>query len=455
MKNFSDFNLKDDVYKFIELNGFVSPTKIQEAVIFEALKGKGIVAISDTGTGKTHAFLIPIFNMIDTNINEVQAVITAPKRELALQIYNRAKLFNEVNSELRIRLVTGGIEKDKMVDSFKVQPHIVIGTPGRIKDMFLNENVLRVDKARIFVVDEADMTLEYGFLDTIDAICSRMGEDLQMMAFSATIPQGLKPFLKKYMENPQTIQIKEDKVFNPRIKHILIPCKHKSYSEKLIEILDGFMPYVCLIFANTREMATQIAQDLRNNDQRVVEIHGGLQARQRKQAMKQLANLDCSYVVCTDIAARGIDIEGITHVVSCGLPNDLEFYTHRSGRTGRAGKDGTCFLLYREEDDAAIRTLMKEGFKFEHQDIKDGKWRNLKPYGQTYRRKNDLREKEIAKTLYRKNEKVKPGYKKKRKMAVEKIKQQERRDHIRKQIKEQRKEYFKKRQIEKNKMKAK
>ena len=252
MKNFSDFNLKDDVYKFIELNGFVSPTKIQEAVIFEALKGKGIVAISDTGTGKTHAFLIPIFNMIDTNINEVQAVITAPTRELALQIYNRAKLFNEVNSELRIRLVTGGIEKDKMVDSFKVQPHIVIGTPGRIKDMFLNENVLRVDKARIFVVDEADMTLEYGFLDTIDAICSRMGEDLQMMAFSATIPQGLKPFLKKYMENPQTIQIKEDKVFNPRIKHILIPCKHKSYSEKLIEILDGFMPYVCLIFANTR-----------------------------------------------------------------------------------------------------------------------------------------------------------------------------------------------------------
>ena len=109
MKNFSDFNLKDDVYKFIELNGFVSPTKIQEAVIFEALKGKGIVAISDTGTGKTHAFLIPIFNMIDTNINEVQAVITAPTRELALQIYNRAKLFNEVNSELRIRLVTGGI----------------------------------------------------------------------------------------------------------------------------------------------------------------------------------------------------------------------------------------------------------------------------------------------------------------------------------------------------------
>lgn len=455
MKTFQDFNLNADVLEFIKANDFEHPTKIQEAVISEVLKKKSVIAISDTGTGKTHAFLIPLFNMIDPTVDEVQAVITAPTRELALQIYNRAKLMQKVNPAFNIRLITGGIVKEKMSESLKKQPQMVIGTPGRIKDLFLQESILRVDKAKIFVVDEADMTLEFGFLDDVDAICSRMGHDLQMLAFSATIPQALRPFLKKYMANPQTVQIKEDKKFNPRIEHVLIPCKHKSYAEKVLDILPGFMPYVCLIFANTREEAANIAQTLRNNKQKVVEIHGGLQARERKQAMRQLANLEESYVVATDIAARGIDIEGITHVISCGLPNELDFYIHRAGRTGRAGKDGTCFLLYHEDDDHNIKLLAKNGIKFVHRDCKDGKWRNLKPYGSKPFRANDQHEKEIAMKLRRKNKKVKPGYKKKRKMEIEKIKRQERRDYIRAQIKAQRKEMFKKRQIEKNQMKQK
>ncbi|MCI5773857.1 MAG: DEAD/DEAH box helicase, partial [Erysipelotrichaceae bacterium] len=237
MKTFQDFNLNADVLNFIHENNFEHPTKIQEAVINEVLKHKSVIAISDTGTGKTHAFLIPLFNMIDPSIDEVQAVITAPTRELALQIYNRAKMMQQVNPAFNIRLITGGIEKDKMSDSLKKQPHMVIGTPGRIKDLFLQESILRVDKAKIFVVDEADMTLEFGFLDDVDAICSRMGHDLQMLAFSATIPQALRPFLKKYMANPQTIQIKDDNKFNPRIEHVLVPCKHKSYAEKILDIL--------------------------------------------------------------------------------------------------------------------------------------------------------------------------------------------------------------------------
>ena len=455
MKTFQDFNLKPDVLAFIKANNFEHPTKVQDAIINEVLKNKSVVAISDTGTGKTHAFLIPLFNMIDPNIDQVQAVITAPTRELALQIYEKAKVMKTVNPAYNIRLITGGMEKDKMSESLKKQPQMVIGTPGRIKDLFLQESVLRVDKARIFVIDEADMTLEFGFLDDVDAICSRMGQNLQMLAFSATIPQALRPFLKKYMANPQTIQIKSDNKFNPRIEHVLIPCKHKSYGEKILDILPGFMPYVCLIFANTREEAAQIAQTLRNNKQKIVEIHGGLQARERKQAMRELINLEKSYVVATDIAARGIDIEGITHVISCGLPNDLDFYIHRAGRTGRAGKEGTCFLLYHENDDRNIKLLAKNGIKFVHRDCKNGKWRDLKAYGSKPFRQNDLYEKEIAKKLHRKNEKVKPGYKKKRKMEIEKIKRQERRDYIRSKIKEQRKEMFKKRQIEKNHMKQK
>ncbi|MEG0076316.1 DEAD/DEAH box helicase [Anaerorhabdus sp.] len=443
MKTYQDFNFNEKTKEFIRLNRFVEPTPIQNAVIPMATKGKDIIAISDTGTGKTHAFLIPLMEKVDTTQQVVQAVITAPTRELAMQIFKNAKLMMEADPSLRIKLVTGGMERSKMAESFKHQPHIVIGTPGRIKDLFLEQSVLRVDTASIYVVDEADMTLEYGFLDDVDAICGRMGDKLQMMAFSATIPMALKPFLKKYMNAPQTIHIKEEHNSNPKIEHVLVPCKHKEYGEALLELLPGFMPYVCLIFANTRDEAGEVAALLRKSGKTIVEIHGGLQARQRKQAMKQLGSLDHTYIVATDIASRGIDIEGITHVVSLGFPSELDFYIHRSGRTGRAGKDGVCFALYKESDEKAIRALKEKGIHFEHRLFKNGSWQQLKPHGQKMITKNDEREKEIAKTLKRKNEKVKPGYKKKKAEMIQKIKQKERRDHIRQDIKEQRKERYK------------
>ncbi|MCF0109480.1 MAG: DEAD/DEAH box helicase [Erysipelotrichaceae bacterium] len=454
MQKFSDFNLKDKTNKFIEANHFEEPTPIQGAVIPAVLKGKDIVAVSDTGTGKTHSFLIPLMEMIDTTSPDVFAVITAPTRELATQIYKCAKVMQEADPDIRVRLITGGIEKDRMSEGLKVQPHIVIGTPGRIKDLFLNESVLRVDKAKVYVVDEADMTLEYGFLEDVDAICSRM-KDLQMMAFSATIPEGLKPFLKKYMDHPETIEMKTESQFNPKIDHVLIPCRHKSYAETILDIMPGFMPYVCLIFANTRDEAGKVAEDLRKNDIRVVEIHGGLQARERKQALKQLESLDHTYIVATDIASRGLDIEGITHVISCGFPSELEFYIHRSGRTGRAGKEGTCFALYHDEDDKAIKTLKERGIHFRHATFRNGEWKELKPYGQKMVRKNDEVEKEIARTLHRKNEKVKPGYKKKRNAEIQRIKQKQKRDEIRQEVKAQRKEMFRKAQAEKSRLKGK
>lgn len=443
MKTYKDFILSEKTKQFIALNGFVEPTPIQHAVLPMALKGKDILAVSDTGTGKTHAFLIPLMEKVDSSQQIVQAVITAPTRELAMQIHRNAKLMCEVDPKLRIKLVTGGIDRMKMADSIKQQPHIVIGTPGRIKDLFLEQSVLRVDTASIYVVDEADMTLEYGFLDDVDAICGRMSSKLQMMAFSATIPEALKPFLKKYMNAPQVIQMKGEHSSNPKIEHVLIPCKHKSYGDTLLSILPGFMPYVCLIIANTREEAGEVATQLRKSGKTIVEIHGGLQARQRKQAMKQLENLEQSYVVATDIAARGLDIEGITHVVSLGFPSELDFYIHRAGRTGRAGKEGTCFALYKESDEKAIRLIKDRGIHFEHRNFKNGSWQELKPQGQKTVARNDLREKEIAKVLTRKNEKVKPGYKKKKAAMVQKIKQKERRDKIKDDIKSQRKERYK------------
>ena len=309
--------LSQRMQKLMALEGFQRLTPIQQQVI--PLQGKDIIGISNTGTGKTHAFLLPILEQIEVSKEKVQAGITAPTRELAVQLYQRSLRMSEVLEGLRIRLIAGGMEKSRMSEQLRHQPHIVIGTPGRILDMFLNEQTLRCDTARILVVDEADMTLEFGFLEDVDKIASRMGSDLQMMSFSATIPAGLKPFLRKYMREPLTIQVESSAQFHPDIRHVLVPCKHLEYTDKLIEILPGINPYVCLIFANTRTIAAQAAERMREAGYGVIELHGDLNARERMKALRELQSQKKSYVVATDIAARGIDIEGITHVISLGL----------------------------------------------------------------------------------------------------------------------------------------
>lgn len=449
MNKFSDYNFKEQTKKFIELNKFVTPTQIQRDVIPHALKGKDIIGISATGTGKTHSFLIPILERINVDEDKVQAVISAPTRELALQLYTRALDMCKACKQLRIKLITGGVDKQRMSEQLKVQPHIIIGTPGRMKDMFLSEGTLRLDTASIFVVDEADMTLEFGFLEDIDAMCSRMRSDLQMMSFSATIPEGLKPFLKKYMTNPITVTVDEDKMFKPQIEHILVPCKHLTYEEELLEVLKGFTPYVCLIFANTRSECSTVANLLRENGYGVLELHGDLTSRARKSAMKSLSNLKESYVVASDVAARGIDIEGVSHVISLGFPQELDFYIHRSGRTGRAGRDGICYALYKKEDENVIRQLQVKGIGFKHKDIKNGIWRDLTPVFERKRKKDDPLEKEISKMVNSKKKKVKPGYKKRRKEEIDKLKRKAKRQMIQTEIKAQAKERAKERQRKK------
>lgn len=456
MKKFTDFNLKETTLKFIDKNGFKEPTPIQEQVIPPVLKKKDMIGISKTGTGKTHAYLIPIMEMIDSTENHPFAVITAPTRELAVQIYEKAMLLQEVNPDIRIQLYVGG--KDRLKDIKQLeskQPHIVIGTPGRIKDLFLTEGALRIDEADMLIVDEADMTLEYGFLEDIDAFAGRMKDNLQMLAFSATIPDQLKPFLKKYMHHPLTIKIEDQERFNPDIKHILVPCYHHTYSEVIKSMLPAFQPYVCLIFANTREMAEEISADLRAKGIKVTEIHGNLESRQRKKALKELQNSVNTYVVATDLAARGLDVDTVTHVISCGFPSELEFYIHRAGRTGRSGSTGTCYALYTEKDDQAIRSLMKQGIHFEHERVRAGKWQTLRPYGKKHPEKDSETKTAIAKMMTKKNTKVKPGYKKKRQRAIDDLERKKRREFIRSKIKEEKKARYKERQKELNQAKKK
>ena len=446
MRKFDTLAFKDSTLRFIENMKFIETTPIQEAVIPYILKGKDIIGISETGTGKTHAFLIPIMEKINTKDKKTQAVIIAPTRELAMQTFQFAKEMKNVDQDLNLYLAVGGKGKEEFDTSNP--PHLVIGTPGRLKDLFLNEQILRLDQANLVVLDETDMIFELDFLQDVDEIISKIPK-VQLLAFSATIPQTLKLFLKKYMTNPKTIQIENHETIKSLVKNILVPAKHLKYEEKLHQILPGFQPYVCLIFANTREDAEHTANYLRSKQYKILELHGNLTARQRKNALKTLKSHEYTYIVATDVAARGLDIEGVTHVVSLGFPSDLNFFIHRSGRTGRNKRNGICYAIYKDSDQLSIKKLQDKGVSFQHSNFTNNHWVELKPIFQKRIKKDAELEKEISLSLKRKNEKVKPNYKKKRNQQVEKIKQKKKRELIRSEIKSSQKQRAKTKQLKK------
>lgn len=423
------------IQEIMDLEKFKKLTPIQEEVLNLKNKSQDVIGISSTGSGKSHAFFFPIFDQIDETLDEVQAVISCPTRELAFQLYERAKKIAD-HFGVRVKLVTGGIQKKSTISQ---QPHIVIGTPGRMKDLFVNDNTLRLDTTKIFIVDEADMTLEFGFLEDIDAILSKMDKKVQCMIFSATIPEALQPFLKKYLSNPKIIEIDKNEDFQSDVDHYLVDCKHKNYGQKLLDVLPCINPYVCLIFANTTDDAHDIANTLRENGYDLVELHSGLESRERKQAIRLIQTQKKSYIVASDIASRGIDLEGITHVISCGFPKDLKFYVHRAGRTGRASRDGNCIALYKESDAKSIESLEKQGIHFLYKEVKNKEFVDVKSKIRKPSQKEDPLGSEIGK-ITKKKTKVKPNYKKKQQREIDNLRRRKRREMIRSDIKRQQKE---------------
>lgn len=430
------------IEEMMKVEGFKTLTPIQEAVIHRKDKQRDLIGISTTGSGKSHAFFMPIFEAIDASIDEVQAVISVPTRELAWQLYESCKKLAD-HFDVRIRLVTGGMEKKEG----GLVPHIVIGTPGRMKDLFLDDQTLLLNTAKIMVIDEADMTMEFGFLEDVDMILSHMSQDITVMVFSATIPEMLQPFLKKYLNNPELIRISSNEEFAADIEHYLIPLKHKTMSERVLDVLSVIHPYVCLIFANSNQEAATLAHDMRQTGYDLVELHGDLEARERSRAIRQIQSQKKSYIVASDIASRGIDLEGITHVISCGFPKDLKFYEHRSGRTGRAGRDGLAIAIASPKDQQAVVTLRKRGIDFKEMDIKDGHFVEVKD-----RTKRNAPNKkvemnaELGKVVHKKAKKVKPNYKKKRAQELENVKRRAKRAMIRKEIQQQKRERAKAKQ---------
>ena len=419
---FTEFKLKNYIQDALTDIHFVTATEVQEKLIPVVLSGRDLVGESKTGSGKTHTFLIPIFQKLDEEQDYVQAVITAPSRELATQIYQAAKQIAE-HSETEIRVVNyvGGTDKNRQIDKLQTsQPHIVIGTPGRIYDL-VKSGDLAIHKASTFVVDEADMTLDMGFLETVDKIASSLPKQLQFMVFSATIPQKLQPFLKKYLSNPVMEKIKTQTVIADTIENWLVSTKGRDKNAQILQMTKTMQPYLAMIFVNTKERADDLHHYLLSNSLKVAKIHGDVPPRERKRIMNQVKNLDYEYIVATDLAARGIDIEGVSHVINDAIPQDLSFFVHRVGRTGRNGLSGIAITLYQPSDDADIRELEKMNIKFQPKEIKDGEFQDTYDRDRRVNREksNKKLDLEMIGLVKKKKKKIKPGYKKKIKWAVD------------------------------------
>jgi ATP-dependent RNA helicase CshB len=427
---FKNYNFKKFLINAVEEFGFTQPTEIQEKIIPIVLKGESAIGQSQTGTGKTLAYGLPILQKIDPSKQEVQAVITAPTRELANQIYQQILKVTEhadQDEAIMTRCYIGGTDKARTIEKLKVQPHIVVGTPSRINDL-VKEQALFVHTAKMLVVDEADLMLDMGFIVDVDKVAAKMPENLEMYVFSATIPEKLKPFLKKYMENPKYIHIEPKQVSASNLTHVLLPTRHRNKVVLTFEALKHYNPYLAIVFTNTKKKADEVADALLVKGLKVGRIHGDLSPRDRKKMMKQIQNLEFQYIVATDLAARGIDIEGVSHIINFELPPDLDFYIHRVGRTARAGFSGTALTIYETSDEDALNRLEKMGIEFKSIDIQKGEWVELDD-----RNKRKKREKTVdkidekARSMVHKPNKVKPGYKKKMQWEVDKIKKRERR----------------------------
>jgi ATP-dependent RNA helicase CshB len=419
------FPFKPFVNAALEELGFQHLTDVQNVVIPKINSGRDLVVRSATGTGKTHAYLIPIFQTLEIARPVLQVLISAPTRELAAQIHVFAKqIADHAPAPIDIRLYTGGTDRgEELLRLRKSQPQIVIGTPGKLRDLVKKELVLDVHHVKTFVVDEADMTLDEGFLEDVDQVAGAMNERLQTLVFSATIPERIQPFLRKYLKNPDFVDIKSEGLDALDIKHWFVKTKERARADVLPEVLASINPYLCLIFCNTKESADEVYARMTEKNANVALIHGGLEARKRRAIVAQIRALKFQYVVATDIVSRGIDIAGITHIVNYELPSDPEFYVHRAGRTGRMEKDGIVVSLYEFADDVYLDKLEAKGVLAEYKEIRGNQFVTAKN-----RRERAVRGykpgnvENVVRHLVKKPDAVKPGYKKKMRDELERAK---------------------------------
>ena len=342
--SFQELGLSESRIQQIEKLGFTEPTNIQAQAIPHLLSGRDVVGQSQTGTGKTAAFSLPILDQIDTSQKVVQALVLAPTRELAIQVHSAVSEFIG-NQRLRALAIYGGQSIDRQILQLKRGAQIVVGTPGRIIDL-LERGSLRLDHVKWFVLDEADEMLSMGFISDVEKILSQAPQERQTALFSATMPPSIRQLINKFLRSPVTVTVEQPKATPTKINQLayLVP-RHWSKAKALKPILEMEDPETALIFVRTRRTAAELTNQLQAAGHSVDEYHGDLSQQARERLLKRFRNRQVRWVVATDIAARGLDVDQLSHVINFDLPDSVETYVHRIGRTGRAGKEGTAISL--------------------------------------------------------------------------------------------------------------
>lgn len=425
---FALLGLNEHIVKVTGKLFFKQPTEIQAKTIPLILQGKSIIGQSQTGSGKTHAFLLPLLNNIIEHNERVQVVVTAPTRELAIQLFEEVKKIRTLankDDNWHARLIIGGLDRERMMRQLKSRtPHIIVGTPGRILDM-VDAGALSIYHAASFVIDEADLMLDLKFIEKIDALLVRSNEDVQILVFSATIPKQLDHFIHKFLRQPEKVRI-ENGTTPANLTHRLLELKrNENVEDKLLQITKIIQPYVAIVFTNSKEKADQIGKLLANEGFNVGLLHGDLSSRERMRIVRGINDLQFEYIVATDLASRGIDIKGASHVINVELPKEREFYIHRVGRTARAGGSGLAISFFTEADYRLIEQLEQQRITFNYCTVKNNEWietKHFDPQRTRKRQKSDI-DKQAWK-MVKKPKKVKPGYRKKMKREKDKIKRQ-------------------------------
>ena len=368
--SFKELGVREDLLNAVSELGFENPMPIQEKVIPVLLSNDhDVVALAQTGTGKTAAFGLPVIQRVDTSRRVPQALILAPTRELCLQIAGDLADFSKYTPDLEVLPVYGGSSIESQIRSLRHGVQIIVATPGRLIDL-INRGVVKLDDVHTVVLDEADEMLNMGFVDSINDILSHVPDDRKMLLFSATMPNEVAKIARRFMHNPEEIVVGTRNEGNANVRHIYYMVNARDKYLALKRVADDNPNIYAIIFCRTRRDTQEIADKLIGDGYNADALHGDLSQQQRDIVMKKFRDRVLTLLVATDVAARGLDVDDLTHVINYGLPDDTAVYTHRSGRTGRAGKTGDSIAIIHSREKGKLREIERIiGKKFERRDV--------------------------------------------------------------------------------------
>ncbi len=374
MTTFEDLNISPSILKALYELGFEQPMPVQEKVIPLLLENStDIVALAQTGTGKTAAFGVPVIQQTELDQRYPQTLILAPTRELCVQIADDLMDYAKYVDNLRILAVYGGASIERQIDALKKGVHIITATPGRLCDL-INRKAVKLDRIKKVILDEADEMLNMGFVDSINEILAKVPEERNTLLFSATMPKEISVIAQNYMKNPVEITIGKKNTGAEHVKHICYTVHARDKYQTLKRIADYNPGIYGIVFCRTRKETQEIADKLISDGYDADALHGDLSQAQRDYVMQKFRNKNLQLLVATDVAARGLDVDNLTHVINYNLPDDAEVYTHRSGRTGRAGKPGISVAIINLKEKHLIRRIEKIINKnFEQVDVPTGR----------------------------------------------------------------------------------